>query len=69
MEIFEYPERERWGALCRRNFREEESIDGKVIEIINKVVSEGDAALRELAMKYEVSGEKLSAMIKTADTQ
>ncbi|MDE6586956.1 MAG: histidinol dehydrogenase [Paramuribaculum sp.] len=53
MEIFEYPERERWGALCRRNFREEESIDGKVIEIINKVVSEGDAALRELAMKYD----------------
>ncbi len=53
MEIFEYPDRERWSALCRRNFREEESVDGKVIDIINKVVNEGDSALRELALKFD----------------
>ncbi len=53
MEIFEYPDRERWNALCRRNFREEESVDGKVIDIINKVVNEGDSALRELALKFD----------------
>lgn len=40
-----------------------------VIAADRKVSREELVYLRELAMKYEVSGEKLSAMIKTADTQ
>ncbi len=39
-----------------------------VIAVDRKVSREELVYLRELALKYEVSGEKLSTMIKTADT-
>ena len=39
-----------------------------VVAVDRKVSREELLYLRELALKYEVSGEKLSTMIKTADT-
>lgn len=65
MEIFEYPARSDWQRLCRRNIPEEEvSVDAAVADIINLVVEKGDAALRELSLKFdkvEIDDLRLSA--------
>lgn len=54
MEIFEYPERGMWEALCRRNIPEESvSVDKAVADIMALVAQNGDKALRELALKFD----------------
>lgn len=54
MEIFEYPARSEWQRLCRRNIPDEKvSVDAAVADIINRVVEDGDKALRELSLKFD----------------
>lgn len=54
MEIFEYPARSDWQRLCRRNIPDEKvSVDAAVADIINRVVEDGDKALRELSLKFD----------------
>lgn len=54
MEIFEYPERNVWPQLCRRNIPAEmPSVDAAVADIISLVAEKGDEALRELSLKFD----------------
>lgn len=54
MQIYEYPDAERWTALCRRNIPEGmPSVDAAVRSIIDDVAANGDAALRRLAAKFD----------------
>ncbi|MBD5259166.1 MAG: histidinol dehydrogenase [Barnesiella sp.] len=53
MEIYEYPDAGRRKELCRRNLREEDTVRGIVLDVINNVSEHGDAALREYALKFD----------------
>lgn len=53
MEIIEYPSRENWGRLCRRNIPDGRRVDEAVADIIRRVAAGGDKALRELSLKFD----------------
>lgn len=65
MQIYEYPVRAQWDALCRRNQPAgEPSVDEAVAGIISMVAEQGDSALRQLSLKFdktEIADFRLSA--------
>lgn len=60
MEIIIRPFAAEWEELCRRNIPNDNDIEERVGEIIEKVRKDGDSALREYASKFDgYSGESL----------
>ena len=53
MELIQYPLREEWGALMRRAVSETAQVHDTVAAIIEAVKTEGDAALRRFAAKFD----------------
>lgn len=53
MKIIEYPSKEDWGALLARPIQEMSEIESKVLPILNRVKTEGDAALRDFALTFD----------------
>ncbi|MBR5333841.1 MAG: histidinol dehydrogenase [Alistipes sp.] len=60
MNIFVNPSRAEWAALCRRAEQDNSLIQQRVDEILARVESEGDAALKILAQ--EIDGVKLDCL-------
>ena len=60
MNIFVNPSRAEWAALCRRAEQDNSLIQQRVDEILARVESEGDAALKNLAQ--EIDGVKLDCL-------
>ena len=48
-----FPKKETWDALCRRPVRKKSELDSEVRDIIGKVRSEGDKALRDYSVKFD----------------
>ena len=53
MKIYEYPSREEWQNLCRRNYSDHADITSRVNEIIETVRKGGDDALRHFAEEFD----------------
>ncbi len=53
MQIYKYPEREKWEEVCSRELQDEPSISDKVAEIVSRVRALGDVALREYTEKFD----------------
>ncbi len=66
MKTYLYPPREAWDDLLSRPLQQEnETITARVAEIIERVRTEGDAALRDLSAR--IDGVELSLLAVTAD--
>ena len=53
MNIIPFPERDQWPALLARPVQEAQDIEAKVYPILEKVRSEGDRGIKELALKFD----------------
>ena len=53
MNIISFPPRTEWKQLLARPMQEMAEIEQKVLPILQKVKLEGDAALREFALKFD----------------
>src|SRR5882724_8601402 len=53
MKIINRPKRETWDELCQRPVMETDFLDTSVKNILSKVKSSGDAALRELTLQFD----------------
>lgn len=53
MDILEFPDRALWDDIVSRPLKSRDEISTKVSEIINKVKTGGDAALKELTYKFD----------------
>ena len=53
MKIIAFPQRSEWKQLLARPTQEMAEIEQKVLPILEKVKKEGDAALREFALKFD----------------
>jgi histidinol dehydrogenase len=53
MNIISFPERSSWATLLKRPVQDSREIEGKVLPILELVKAKGDAALRELALKFD----------------
>ncbi len=60
MEIVIHPERAQWPALTRRNIPDDSAIESAVADIVERVHREGDAALRDYALRFD--GAELSVL-------
>jgi histidinol dehydrogenase len=52
MNIISFPQRSEWKQLLARPVQEMAEIEQKVLPILQKVKLEGDAALKEFALKF-----------------
>lgn len=55
MELIINPQKEQWGALCRRATADNSVIEGRVRSILDRVRKGGDAALREITAEIDGS--------------
>src|SRR5882757_2641073 len=53
MKIVNNPAKETWNELCRRPQMNLESLEGSVKNILDRVKTSGDAALRELTLQFD----------------
>lgn len=65
MKIFENPPREQWAELCRRAEQDNSLIAERVTTIVDRVASEGDAAIKALA--EQIDGVSLECLEVSAE--
>lgn len=65
MKVYKYPKKEEWLNLLQRPSSDAEDLDSSVNEIIGRVRSGGDAAVRELTARFD--GVDISDMLVTDD--
>ena len=53
MKIIDQPKRELWSELCQRPYLENDFIESSVKNILERVKTSGDAALRELTLQFD----------------
>ena len=53
MKLYINPNREEWPAIVSRRISSDEAVESRVVEILDKVRTGGDAALRELAQAID----------------
>lgn len=66
MDIFTNPDRSRWQELCRRPSSENPLVRERVEAILGRVKTEGDAALRQLAL--DIDGLRIEELEVTSPT-
>lgn len=53
MNKYQFPDQSQWSKLCQRPTLDHSSLESSVLEIMEKVKSDGDAALLEFAKKFD----------------